>query len=144
EGFGSKQRDVIIPAFIAAYTGKSPRNFNFEDMLGWLPRPNWQLTYSGLEKIPLFSELFSSVRITHGYKSTLNINSFETDLNYIPPQISDPNLDTVNQNYYSRYVIPAVGIDEQFAPLIGIDIRTKNNINFQVDFAKRRSLQLGF
>ncbi len=144
EGFGSKQRDVIIPAFIAAYTGKSPDNFDLDDMFGWLPRPNWQLTYSGLEKLGPFKEIFSSVRISHGYKSTLNVNSFETDLNYTPPQSNPNNVNEATQNYYSRYIIPAVGIEEQFAPLIGIDIRTKNDLNFQLEFAKRRGLQLGF
>jgi cell surface protein SprA len=121
EGFGSKQRDVIIPAFIAAYTGKEPKNFNVEDMFSWLPRPNWQLTYTGLEKLGLFKDIFSSVRISHGYKSTLSINSFETDLNYSPPQIDTINLNDATENYYSRYVIPSVSIDEQFAPLIGVD-----------------------
>ncbi len=144
EGFGSKQRDVIIPAFIAAYTGKSPENFNVSDMLSWIPRPNWQLTYNGLQKISLFKDIFSSVRITHGYKSTLSINSFETDLNYQPPQINPDNINSTTQNYYSRYVIPAVGIDEQFSPLIGIDVRTKNDMNIQFEFSKRRMLQLGF
>ena len=144
EGFGAKQRDVIIPAFIAAYTGKDPNNFNVEDMFSWLPRPNWQLTYSGLEKIGFLTEVFSSVRITHGYRNTLTINSFQSDLNYDPPQINPDNVNQATQNYYSRYVIPSVAIEEQFAPLIGIDIRTKNDINFQVEFAKRRGLQLGF
>ncbi|HLF63725.1 MAG TPA: cell surface protein SprA, partial [Saprospiraceae bacterium] len=144
EGFGSKQRDVIVPAFIAAYTGKTPDNFDLDDMFSWIPRPNWQLTYSGLEKVGFFKDIFSSVRISHGYKSTLNVNSFETDLNFSPPQIDSANINSATQNYYSRYIIPAVSIEEQFAPLIGIDIRTKNDLNFQLEFAKRRGLQLGF
>jgi cell surface protein SprA len=102
------------------------------------------VTYSGLEKLGPFKEIFNSVRISHGYKSVLNVNSFETDLNFDPPQINPGNVNQATQNYYSRYVIPAIGIEEQFAPLIGLDIRTKNDMNFQLEFAKRRGLQLGF
>jgi cell surface protein SprA len=144
EGFGADQRDVIIPAFIAAYTGKEPDNFDIDDMFSWLPRPNWQLTYSGLEKLGPFKDIFSSVRISHGYKSTLTINSFESDLNFTPPQKNVDNINDATKNYYSRFIIPAVGIEEQFSPLIGIDIRTKSDMNFQVEFSKRRGLQLGF
>ena len=151
EGFGGKQRDVIIPAFIAAYTDKDPENFELTDMFDWLPRPNWTLTYNGLQKLPMFKDIFSSVRITHGYKSTLNVNSFESDLNYTPdpslpnPQINPPdNLNEATLNYFSRYIVPQVGIDEQFAPLIGIEVKTKNDLNFHFDYAKRRGLQLGF
>ena len=144
EGFGSKQRDVIIPAFIAAYTDKDPENFELTDMFSWIPRPNWTLTYNGLQKLPMFKDLFSSVRISHGYKSTLTVNSFQTDLSYRDPQISPVNFNDATLNYYSRYIVPSVGIDEQFSPLIGIEVKTKTDLNLHFDYAKRRGLQLGF
>jgi cell surface protein SprA len=73
----------------------------------------------------------------------LNVNSFETNLNFVSPQINSNNINEPTQDYHSRYVIPAVSIEEQFSPLVGIDIRTKNDLNLQFEFAKRRGLQFG-
>jgi cell surface protein SprA len=143
-GFGSKQRDILVPAFIAAYTKKDPKNFELTDMFGWIPRPNWQLTYNGLQKVGNLSEIFSSIRISHGYKSVLTINSFQTDLNYKSPQINDNNINNATRDYFSRYVVPTIGLVEEFSPLIGIDIRTKNDMNFRFNYAKRRGLSMGF
>lgn len=151
-GYGSKQRDVIIPSFIAAYTDDNPMEFQFEDVFDWIPKPNWQLTYNGLHKIPLFQELFSSVSVRHGYKNTLTINNFETDLNYTEYNndgvyVGPENVDNVNPttlNYYSQYILPSIIIDEQFSPLIGVEIKTKNDISLRFDYIKRRGLSLGF
>jgi cell surface protein SprA len=147
EGFGRKQQDVLVPAFLAAYTGKDPKNFNFTDMFEWLPRPNWTLTYNGLSKIPMFKNIFNNVRLTHGYKNTLTINSFESDLDYddYPDGPTTPdNLDTLTANYHSRFLLPSIIMEEQFSPLIGLDVKMKNDMNFSFAFSKRRRLSMGF
>ena len=151
EGFGRKQQDVLLPAFLSAYTGKDPANFEFTDMFKWIPRPNWTASYNGLSKIPFLKNIFSNVRISHGYKSSLSINSFESDLNYDDyengvelGQRNPGNLDTLTHNYYSRFLVPSVVIDEQFSPLIGIDIKTKNDMNISFGLNKRRGLAMGF
>ncbi len=152
-GFGRKQQDILVPAFISAYTGKAPENFEFTDMFSWLPRPNWTVSYNGLSKLPFFKDIFTNVRISHGYKSSLSINTFESDLNYDDydeniDQIIDPrnqaNLDTINRNYYSRFLVPSIVIEEQFAPLFGIEIKTKNDMNISFSYNKRRGLSMGF
>ena len=153
EGFGRKQQDVLVPAFLSAYTGKDPENFEFTDMFNWLPRPNWTVSYNGLSKLPFLKDIFSNVRISHGYKSSLSINSFESDLDYddydentgtIIGQRNADNLDTITNNYYSRFLVPAILIDEQFSPLFGIDIKTKNDMNISFAYNKRRGLAMGF
>ncbi len=152
-GFGRKQQDVLIPAFLSAYTGKDPKNFEFSDMFSWLPRPNWTLSYNGLSKIPMFKNIFNNVRISHGYKNTLTINSFESDLSYhdydaigdtLVGQRNPANLDTLTANYYSRFLLPSIVMDEQFSPLIGIDVKMKNDMNFSFSYSKRRNLSMGF
>ena len=153
QGFGRKQQDVLLPAFLAAYTGKNPENFEFTDMFHWLPRPNWTISYNGLSKIPFLKKVFSNVRISHGYKSSLNINSFESDLSYddydettntIVGQRNPDNLDSLTHNYYSRFLVPSVVIEEQFSPLIGIDIKTQNDMSISFSYNKRRGLSMGF
>ncbi len=153
KGFGRKQQDVLVPAFLSAYTGKNPENFDLTDMFNWIPRPNWTLNYNGLSKLPFLKEIFSNVRITHGYKNSLSVNSFESDLSYDDydeniPGIVDPrnddNLDTLSHNYYSRFLLPSIIIEESFSPLIGIDIKTKNDMNISFAYTKKRGLAMRF
>jgi cell surface protein SprA len=151
-GFGRKQQDILIPAFLSAYTNKDPKNFEFTDMFDWIPRPNWTLSYNGLSKLNMFKDIFSNVRISHGYKSSLTINSFESDLNYDDydettgdiRQQNPFNVDMISRNYYSQFLLPSIIIEEAFAPLIGIDIKTKNDMNISFAYNKRRSLAMGF
>src|SRR5690606_10113177 len=70
----------------------------------------------------------------------LNINSFRTDRDYEEDPLE--NINELTGNYYSRFEIPDVVIAEQFNPLVGIEFRTKNDINFSVDYIKSRNLSL--
>jgi cell surface protein SprA len=152
-GFGRKQQDILLPAFLAAYTDKDAENFEFTDIFDWIPRPNWTLNYSGLTKLGFLKNTFSNIRLTHGYKSTLTINNFASDLNYDDydddtqtnvGQQNPANLDTINRNYYSQFLMPSILIEESFAPLIGIDVKMKNDMNFSFNYSKRRGLAMGF
>lgn len=56
-GYGRYAQDVLIPAFIAAYTDKSPldvgllKNSNPDlksnPFSAYIPKPNWNISYSG-------------------------------------------------------------------------------------------------
>ena len=145
EGYGRYQQDVLIPAFLAAYTGKDPQTIDiYEDARKFknlLPRPNWRLTYNGLAKIKGLDEIFQNVSITHGYKSTFTVNSFNTNFNYFSQNpLGIDNLNKKTSNYYSRFEIPTIVIQEAFSPLLGIDMRMKNGMNLSLDFKKSRNL----
>jgi cell surface protein SprA len=106
-----------------------------------MPRPNWRLTYNGLARIKGLDEIFQNVSITHGYKSNLTINSFNTNFQYDNNDpFGDNNLNPQTNNYYSRFEIPAIVIDEAFTPLLGIDMRMKNGMNMSFDYKKARRL----
>ena len=71
--------DVMIPAFLAAYTG---RNSN-SSSLDFFPKlfsmmPNWKITYSGLSKLDFFKRYFKSFNINHGYRSLYSVGSYNT------------------------------------------------------------------
>jgi cell surface protein SprA len=147
EGLGRQHVDVLIPSFIAAYTGEDPElvNLNLTEQISsrsFIPKPNWQLRYNGLTKLPWFKDLFSNVSITHGYTSSLAVNNYQTDLQYDPlePYFIDQNIST--GNYFARFEIPEVVIEERFQPIIGIDFKTKSNLTANFEFVKSRSLQL--
>src|SRR5690606_38670258 len=60
-GYGRYAVDVLIPSFIAAYTGQDPNkvalikqnnpNIRSNPFRAIMPKPNWKLDYSGLTKI---------------------------------------------------------------------------------------------
>jgi cell surface protein SprA len=99
--------------------------------------------YNGLSKIGNLSKIFSSVQISHGYKTypdrqllTTPICSFEPTNPY--------QIDELNFNYIARYEIPQVVIREDLQPLFGLDVKMKNEMTFKADFKKSRSLAMSF
>ncbi len=144
QGYGPASFNVVVPSFIAAYTKKDinqvPINIRADiKSYNYIPRPNWNLRYDGLSKLPFFKEYLSSFSLKHGYKSTLSVARFNTDISY---RDKDPYLLNEKNNYYAEIEIPAVVIKEEFSPLIGIDIRTKNNMDIKFEYKKGRQLDL--
>ena len=142
EGFGRLQRDVLIPAFIASYTGTDPKKVKL-NIFDIVPKPNWQLSYNGLNKVAFFKDIFQSFSLTHGYRNTLSVNSYNTDYDYAPNDKA-VNTNDITGNFYSRFEIPAVSITEAFQPLLGLNIKTRNDMTIRVDMNKARTLDLSF
>ncbi len=142
EGYGRSQQDVLVNAFIAAYTGKDARTMPIiSDIRNLLPAPNWRVTYNGLQKLKFFKKFLTSFSLTHAYKSTLTINRFATDLDYVnDPSQKDPN----SSNFYSTFEVPDILITEQFNPLIGIDMRFKNELSARFNYKSSRNLAMNF
>ncbi len=144
EGYGKYQRDVLIPAFISSYADIDPSEVKL-DVFDLNPKPNWQLTYNGLSKVPMFKDIFSSVSLTHGYRSSLSVNSYNTDFDYVPvTQPVEERLNEVTGDFYSRYEIPAIVISEQFSPLLGLNVKTRSDVSLNVNWNKTRNLNLSF
>ena len=154
KGYGKYAQDVLIPAFIAAYSGKSANgvalvqednpNIKFNPFSGFLPKPNWRLTYNGLIHIPGMEKIFTNFSITDGYNSTLSMNSFNSNLSYQDPfGIRQPGfIDTLTGNFVPYFLVPNITISEQFAPLIDIDMQFVNQIQAKFSFSKSRQLSL--
>ncbi len=134
--------DVMIPAFLDAYTGIGGNDI-FPSMFRMLP--NWKIKYSGLSKLPFFEKYFKSVNIEHGYKSVYAVGAYSTYATYME---YDKGIGFVNNTTTgmpipsSRYNIGAVSINESFSPLIGIDVTTKNNLTVGAKFIKSRMINL--
>src|SRR5690606_37179664 len=90
KGYGRYSQEVLLPAFIAAYTGRDPNNISLirnsnpnirsNPFSGILPKPNWRITYNGLSRISGMEKIFTSFTISHGYNSRLSMNRFESAL----------------------------------------------------------------
>ncbi len=140
QGYGPTNQDVLIPAFIAAYTGRDARTSN-RNLFSERPSFNWRLSYNGLSKLPGLRDKFSNINITHGYKSTFTVNSFRTDPFF---DGANPRKTQVESKfeYYTQFDIPTIVIAEQFAPLLGIDVTMKTGANFGVQYRMSRNLAL--
>lgn len=146
DGYGRYQQDVLIPAFIAAYTNKDASTYPLK-VQNIIPRPNWRFTYNGLSKMEMFKNIFASFSLSHGYTSKLSMNSFETNNLFATDEQRDNNVlyENYNENtgsFYSKYRVPDLVISEQFSPLIGLDMKFKNDLTAKFDWKKSRNLQM--
>lgn len=141
-GYGNIQNEVLIPAFIAAYTGQDANTVGL-DLFKTLPAPNWRLTYNGLSKLPLFRNIFQNFSLTHAYKSSLTVNRFDTNPLWLDTR-GQNFTDPFSGNFYARLLIPEVVIQEAFAPFIAVDATLQNGMSFNVDYKKSRNLAMSF
>lgn len=144
-GYGKTSSQVLVPAFLAAYTDQDPNTVSLDlegdvQSLGFIPRPNWTLRYDGLNKLPWFKDKFSSFTIEHGYTSMLRVNNFYSDVEYDP--VSPYVNIKPNGNYYSRIEIPFIQIQEQFNPVIGLKMKTRSDLNIDFEYKTSRQLDL--
>jgi cell surface protein SprA len=154
QGYGRYAQDVLIPAFLAAYTDKDPNTVGLiknsnpkmrsNPFSGILPKPNWNISYNGLNRIKALEKIFTNISIRHGYNSTLSMNSFNTALLFQDPfRIGYPSFrDTQTGNYIPYFLIPNVTISEQFAPLLEVDMTFTNQMSARFEFRKSRQLSL--
>jgi cell surface protein SprA len=144
DGFKGDHIGVVAPAFLAAYTNQNPGTFNL-DLFKTFPLPNWQINYSGLSKIGFFKELFQDFTIRHSYKNTLTVSTFRSNLDYTADRNNVPlsrKGDDLKASYHAEYEVPELIINEQFAPLIGINIKSKSGVELGFDWNKNRNLRL--
>jgi len=153
-GYGKYSQDVLIPAFIAAYTGKDKEsvallnqnnsNIRSNPFSGMLPMPNWNILYNGLSKIKPLSNFFTNISLSHGYNGNLSMNSFASSLMYVDRLfLGAPSfLDPISGNYIPYFLIPNITISERMEPLIGVNITTVTQWSLRFEYKKSRLLAL--
>ncbi|MFT3827295.1 MAG: cell surface protein SprA [Chitinophagaceae bacterium] len=153
-GYSRYAQDVLLPAFIAAYTGKDPDkvplmkqsnpNIRSNPFSGILPRPNWRITYTGLTRINALQKVFTNFTLTHGYTSTLSMNSFNSNLLFQDPlRVTYPGfLDTLTGNFVPYFMVPNITINEGFVPFLDADMQFTNQVTAHFAFEKSRILSL--
>jgi cell surface protein SprA len=154
QGYNRYAQEVLIPAFIAAYTKKDPNsvalisnsnaNVKSNPFAGIKPLPNWRLNFTGLSKIEALQKTFSAITITHSYQGRMSMNSFTSALLFQDPfRVGYPSfIDTTSGNFIPYFLVPNLTIQESFEPLIGIDVTTTGQLNARVEYKKSRQLSL--
>ena len=137
-GYGKINQAVLIPAFLAAYSGQNPETVPLAATRE-TPLPNWALQYTGLMKTKLFKKYFQRFSIAHGYRASHTLNNFQTNLNYdqtMPNQL-DQGGNFLNETLYTN-----INLVEQFNPLIKVDFELKNSFQFNAEIKRDRALSL--
>lgn len=149
--YDTKSQDVLIPAFLAAYSGKNAGNAKLTPFPA-VPLPNWRLDYTGLQKLEIFKDVFQSITLSHGYSANYSVVNFTNSLEYTDVGVNIP-LEKYNSSTFGNvlnsknnpvpvYIISQVMISEQFQPLIGINVRTQNKMTVRFDYKTKRDLAL--
>ena len=151
-GWGPTSQDVVIPAFLAAYTGRDVNEVSSNPFKAKV-QPNWTVTYDGLSKIPAIKKYFKQFNLKHSYRSTYT-TSYVSNLNFTPNEGGLPT--TVDQSDFPNYItsrqINSVNISEQITPLsLDMTLKTKKKKNsektnepqLKVEYKKDRTMALG-
>ncbi len=143
-GVNKYSGDVMVPAFLAAYTSMGSGQLSIFPTLSRL-LPNWTVRYSGLSKLPWLRDIFKSVNINHAYKSVYSVgsySSYSTFMEYMNGLgfINDATTGAPIPN--SMYNVSTVSINESFSPLLGVDVTLQNNMTVKLEYRSTRVLSL--
>ena len=151
QGYGPTSADVLIPAFLAAYSGKDP-NLQKLNVLDELPKVNWRVTYNGLSKIPALKKYFKTVTTSTGYTSNLTVGGYTNNQRYktsdeVSEELQRQQLDDIierdlDSNFIGKYQFNSVTLSEQFSPLVNVDFQWKNGISTRVEYKTGRTAAL--
>ena len=138
--------DVLIPAFMAAYSGKDAHKVNLDPFPGIKAiLPNWRITYDGLMRIPLFKRLFKAFTLVHAYQCVYNVGSYNSFSDWVTIGNGlgfTQDVLTGGAIPSSPYNISSISLTEKFAPLIGFNATLFNDLSLNIQYDDQRTLTL--
>lgn len=150
DGYGATSQNVVIPAFIAAYTGRTAGETAL-DVFATKVQPNWTMSYDGLNKIPAIKKYFKTFTVRHQYRSTMT-TAYVSNLNYRENGLGYPSAIDSSYNYIPEHLINTVTISEQITPLsLDMTLKTKKSKNpektnepqVKLEYKRDRTVALG-
>ena len=97
---------------------------------------NWRVVYTGLIDFAFMKKVFKSISVNHNYICKYNIGSFASNLKYAE------DAQDLQDNWMSLFDVNLVSINEQFNPLISMDMVWANNLTTHWDINRRRDVSL--
>lgn len=144
-GVNKYSADVMVPAFLSAYTATGDGLDIFPSL--WKMLPNWTLRYSGLGNLPWFRDHFRSVNLNHSYKSIYAVGAYQSYSTFMS-LMGDGNMGFINDATTgnpipnSMFNVSTVSINESFSPLFGVDVTFLNNMTAKLEYRQTRALSL--
>ncbi len=97
---------------------------------------NLRVVYNGLIDFAFMKKVFKSISVNHNYICKYNIGSFASNLKYAE------DARDLQDNWMSLFDVNLVSINEQFNPLISMDMVWANNLTTHWDINRRRDVSL--
>ena len=97
---------------------------------------NWRVVYTGLIDFAFMKKVFKSISVNHNYICKYNIGSFASNLKYAE------DARDLQDNWMSLFDVNLVSINEQFNPLISMDMVWADNLTTHWDINRRRDVSL--
>lgn len=143
DGYGLSSQDVLIPAFISAYTGRGAGSV-FLDAIPSLAyiQPNWRITYDGLGKLKIFQKVMRSFDLSHSYRSVYTVGSYLTNLDWTEHEGGVSYIRDVQGNFIPQLQISSVSLTEQFSPLLQFNITWINSLTTRAEIKTGRTMSL--
>ena len=138
--------DVLIPAFMAAYSGKDAKKVDLNPFPGFKAiLPNWKVTYDGLMRIPFFKRMFKNFTLTHTYQCIYNVGNYSSYTDWVT--IGEglgftQDVITGGAIPSSPYNIASVTMSEKFGPLVGFTATFTNDLSLTAQYDMQRTLTL--
>ncbi|MBF2709355.1 T9SS outer membrane translocon Sov/SprA [Flavobacterium soyangense] len=139
KGFGKNNQAVLLPSFLAAYSGQSASNVSL-GIFKSFPVPNWSIKYNGLMRFDFFKKNFKRFSLQQNYRASYTINAFRSNFEFD----KNPNGVDASGNFYNHTIMSNVNLVEQFNPLIRMDFELKNSLKILTEIKKDRALSMSF
>lgn len=139
EGYGKSNQAVLLPAFLAAYSGGDASKAS-TGIFKSFPIPNWSIKYNGLMRYKYFKDRFKRFSLQHNYRASYTINQFRSNFDYT----ENPNGQDVNDNFFNKTIMSNVNLVEQFSPLLRVDFELKGSLRVLTEVKKDRALSMSF
>ncbi len=146
DGYSGTSQEVLIPAFLAAYSGLDPSKISMATFMR-IPLPDWRVTFDGLSNLPFIKDFVKKATIKHGYQSTYTINDFQSNISFDNSTFEQSGYSSERYQsdlFIPQYEIGGVMLSEKFMPLFGIDITWEGTFSSRFEFQKSRELFLSF
>jgi cell surface protein SprA len=104
------------------------------------PMPNWTIRYSGLSDWPIIEAVTESVSLNHGYNA-----EYQTGFNSISTAGDTTSISVAGESISyqeSRFEPQSVQVQEQFQPIIGVDVTWPFGLETSVEWNRRNTTAL--
>lgn len=139
-GYKETGQQVLLPAFVSAYSGDSPNSVGL-GVFKNVPIPSWVLRYRGFMNLDWFKDNFTSFVVSNGYKSSYTVSNYTNNLQF---DAANPTKTNASDNYHPELLISSLSLIDEFSPLIKIDMKMKNSFSFVGEIRRDRTLTLNF
>lgn len=141
DGYGELSQEVMIPAFLSAYTSFSAKKGSLKPFLR-IPYPNWTVRYQGLGKIEALKKYITNADLEHSYRAVYTISGYNSNPEFDPSTDGFSYVRNAQNDFIPRHEIVNASISEYFQPLFGINVGWVNNLQTQARISKSRVVAL--